>query len=174
MICDGRGLPLVVWLLASQSTTLHGFVTSTVSRQSRLPLSSSRGWENINSNGGSNGYQDDDDEEEEEDDGLVLRVDPARADMALSFGTGYVEEEFEEEDQRSRTRQQRKARIAELLRQQDEEFRNERKREQWGEYANATTPDDIKAVEAQQKREIQKGKKRNKICALGTHSWLWF
>jgi hypothetical protein len=91
---------------------------------------------------------------------FALGYDPMRKDMKVTFGSGEDEEDIDSvEGDRQRDQRERKEKIATLLEDQDQEFRNERKRKVWGKFSNATTREDIEILEREEAEQIAKGKK---------------
>lgn len=90
---------------------------------------------------------------------FALGYDPMRKDMKVTFGSGEDEEDIDStEGDRQRDQRERKGRIATLLENQDQEFRDERKRKVWGKFSNATTREDIEILEREESEQIAKGK----------------
>ena len=81
---------------------------------------------------------------------------PHRADIDVVFGSADVEGDDEEEMNRKEQDVRRKM-ITSFLQEQDEEFRQERKKRKWGKYANATTKQDIEVLEEEERNEIARG-----------------
>jgi hypothetical protein len=89
---------------------------------------------------------------------FALGYDPMRKDMKVTFGSGEDEEDIDTtEGDRQRDQRARKARIEELLEDQDQEFREERKRKVWGKFSNATTKEDIAKLEREEAEQIARG-----------------
>ena len=81
-----------------------------------------------------------------------------RKDMKVTFGSGEDDEDIDTtEGDRQRDQRDRKARIEELLEDQDKEFREERKRKVWGKFSNATTKEDIAKLEREEAEQIARG-----------------
>lgn len=81
---------------------------------------------------------------------------PHRSDIDVVFGSTDVEDD-EDELANKREQDARRQAISSLLQEQDEEFREERKKRKWGKYANATSKQDIEALEEEERSEIAKG-----------------
>lgn len=81
---------------------------------------------------------------------------PHRSDIDVVFGSVNVEGD-EDEVSNQREQEERRRAIASLLKEQDEEFREARKKRKWGKYANATSKQDIEALEEAERLEIAKG-----------------
>jgi len=81
---------------------------------------------------------------------------PHRFDIDVVFGSTDVEGD---EDELSNQREQdaRRQAISSLLKEQDDEFREERRKRKWGKYANATSKQDVEALEEEERNEIAKG-----------------
>jgi hypothetical protein len=89
---------------------------------------------------------------------FALGYDPMRKDMKVTFGSGEDDEDIDTtEGDRQRDQRDRKARIEELLEDQDKEFREERKRKVWGKFSNATTKEDIAKLEREEAEQIARG-----------------
>jgi hypothetical protein len=90
---------------------------------------------------------------------LWASQDPARIDMSFSVGSGQ-EEDLDSDELNFRDEQAaRKAKIALLLEQQDAEFKEERRRQKWGKFANATSKEEIQALEQEERVKIAQGMK---------------
>jgi hypothetical protein len=76
---------------------------------------------------------------------------PHRSDIDVIFGS---DREDADEDQDRREQEERRQKISVILKQQDLEFKEDRKRRKWGKYANATSRQDIEALEEEQRKEI--------------------
>jgi hypothetical protein len=68
-------------------------------------------------------------------------------------GVSYGENE-EEEDDYVKEQVARQAVVAKLLEEQDAEFKEDRRRKTWGEFADATSKEDIKKVEESIRQKI--------------------
>ena len=88
-----------------------------------------------------------------------------RADMDIVFGSEYqtrpekseygLYEDDVDEDQLDR--QVRRETVQALIREQDEEFRQQRKKKQWGKFANVTTKKDLEPLLAEERQKIELG-----------------
>jgi hypothetical protein len=83
--------------------------------------------------------------------------DPMRYDMSVTFGSGDADDFGTEEDEFRTDQAARKAIIQSLLRQQDEDFKEERRRKKWGKFANVTSQEDIQALEEEERQRIAEG-----------------
>ena len=93
-----------------------------------------------------------------------LRFDPARSGFAISFGQDdgdFFEQDEDEdtvvEDERGQKQRDRMAKIKQLMQEQDEQFRLERKQATWGDYANVTSADEVAQVAAKQAEKAEQG-----------------
>jgi hypothetical protein len=78
---------------------------------------------------------------------------PHRADIDVIFGSEQEGSIDDEEEFRSE-QEERRRKISLILKEQDLEFKEDRKRRKWGKYANATSRQDIEALEEEQRNEI--------------------
>lgn len=83
-----------------------------------------------------------------------------RPDSSLSFGSEEDNLEEDEEDyyeqQENEYQARREAIVNKALEEQDKQFKEERRREVWGEFADAKTPEEIEAVKQKLKEKIDK------------------
>jgi hypothetical protein len=77
---------------------------------------------------------------------------PHRSDIDVIFGS--EQEDVDEEEEFRREQEERRQRISLILKEQDLEFKEDRRRRKWGKYANATSRQDIEALEEEQRNEI--------------------
>lgn len=88
-----------------------------------------------------------------------------RADMDISFGSEWKPEEARPEkseyglyeddvDEDQMDRQVRRETVQKLIREQDEEFRQQRKEKQWGKFANITSKQDLEPLLAEERDKI--------------------
>jgi hypothetical protein len=91
---------------------------------------------------------------------------PHRSDIDVIFGS---DREDADEDHDRREQEERRQKISTILKQQDLEFKEDRKRRKWGKYANATSREDIEALEEEQRQEIaqENAKKAEKARESG-------
>lgn len=80
-----------------------------------------------------------------------------RFDMSVTFGSDDPDDFGTEEDDFRAEQASRKAKIDALLLQQDVDFKEVRRRKKWGKFANATSKEEIQALEEQERLEIAKG-----------------
>lgn len=83
-----------------------------------------------------------------------------RPDLDVQFGSE-VYKEYEEgdeyEDESVTKERERLAKIQSLLKEQDEEFKQERKQKKWGMYANVTSREDVAALQETEREKVAKG-----------------
>jgi hypothetical protein len=87
----------------------------------------------------------------------ALNQDPMRYDMSVTFGSEDPDDFGTEEDDFRAEQASRKAKIDALLKQQDVDFKEERRRKKWGKFANATSKEEIQALEEEERLQIAKG-----------------
>jgi transcription-repair coupling factor (superfamily II helicase) len=79
-------------------------------------------------------------------------------DRKIVFGSSEAEEDddgaIDEDVEYDRQQQERKLAVAKLLEQQDAEFKEDRRKKKWGEFADATSKEDIVKVEQKMKERI--------------------
>ena len=92
-----------------------------------------------------------------------------RADMDISFGSehkqagGLNDEKTEyglyedDVDEDQLDRQRRRETVQALIREQDEEFREQRRKKQWGKFANITNKEDLEPLLAEERSKIDQG-----------------
>lgn len=85
----------------------------------------------------------------------LYEAHPQRADIDVVFGSDAVEGDEDELDN-EREQAARRKQISVLLQKQEEEFREERRLKKWGKYANATSKDEVQALEQEERSEIAK------------------
>ena len=88
----------------------------------------------------------------------AMNQDPMRYDMSVTFGSEDPDDFGTEEDDFRAEQASRKAKIDALLKQQDVDFKEERRRKKWGKFANATSKEEIQALEEAERLQIAKGK----------------
>jgi transcription-repair coupling factor (superfamily II helicase) len=86
-------------------------------------------------------------------------VHPHQVDMDVTFGSSNVTGvnwgfEEDDEDDVDTDRVKRKEKLDELLSEQDQEFKELRRKKRWGAYANATTKQEIRKVEESVREKI--------------------
>jgi transcription-repair coupling factor len=86
-------------------------------------------------------------------------VHPHQVDIDVTFGSSNVTGvnwgfEEDDEDDVDTDRLRRKEKLASLLSEQDQEFKEQRRKKRWGAYANATTKQEIKKVEESVREKI--------------------
>lgn len=86
-----------------------------------------------------------------------MNQDPMRFDMSVTFGSDDDDDFGTEEDEFRSEQASRKAKIEALLQEQDVEFKEERRRKKWGKFANATTKEEIRALEEMERDQIAQG-----------------
>lgn len=86
-----------------------------------------------------------------------MNQDPMRYDMSVTFGSEDPDDFGTEEDDFRAEQASRKAKIDALLKQQDVDFKEERRRKKWGKFANATSKEEIQALEEEERLQIAKG-----------------
>ena len=79
---------------------------------------------------------------------------------SMSYG-----EDDSDEDDYAKEQKERAAVVAKLLEEQDAEFKEERRKKKWGEFAGATSREDIKKVEKSIKKKIAKENDQKAIQA---------
>ncbi len=83
-----------------------------------------------------------------------------RTDTMITFGSEVEDLEEEEEDyydrQESEMQKRRQEIVNKALEEQDKEFKEERRREVWGEFADAKTAEDIEKIKEELKEKIEK------------------
>ena len=83
-----------------------------------------------------------------------------RPDSSLSFGSEEDNLEEDEQDyyeqQESEYQARREAIVNKALEEQDKQYKEERRREVWGEFADAKTPEEIEAVKQKLKEKFDK------------------
>lgn len=87
----------------------------------------------------------------------AMNQDPMRYDMSVTFGSEDPDDFGTEEDDFRAEQASRKAKIDALLKQQDVDFKEERRRKKWGKFANATSKEEIQALEEEERLQIAKG-----------------
>jgi len=100
----------------------------------------------------------------------IYQITPdGRADMDIVFGSEYESDQssrpqkteyglYEDDvDEDQRDRQTRRETVEALMREQDEEFRQERKLRQWGKFANITNKKDLEPLLAEEQAKIDLG-----------------
>lgn len=88
-----------------------------------------------------------------------------RKDTRITFGSDQSTEEDDEEEEYVRERAERDAVIESVLKEQDEEFKEERRKKRWGEFADAKTKEDILKVEDKIKKEVALGNEKKAALA---------
>ena len=83
----------------------------------------------------------------------LYEAHPHRSDIDVVFGSVDVEGD-DDEVSNQREQQERRDAISSLMQQQDEEFRQERKLQTWGKYANATSKQEVQQLEQEERRQI--------------------
>ena len=86
-------------------------------------------------------------------------VHPHQVDIDVTFGSSNVTGvnwgfEEDDEDDVDTDRLRRKEKLDALLSEQDQEFKEQRRKKRWGAYANATSKQEIKKVEETVRQEI--------------------
>jgi len=87
-----------------------------------------------------------------------MNQDPMRFDMSVTFGSKDPDDFGTEEDDFREEQASRKEKIDNLLKEQDVAFKEERRRKKWGKFANATSKEEIQAVEEEERGKIAEGK----------------
>ena len=87
-----------------------------------------------------------------------MNQDPMRYDMSVTFGSDDPDDFGTDEDDFRAEQAARKAKIEALLKQQDVDFKEERRKKKWGKFANATSKEEIQALEEEERIQISKGK----------------
>lgn len=90
------------------------------------------------------------------------RNDDAIRRMGVTLGSMTPEEEEDEDSLEYKFRQQqneRERKIKAVMRQQDEEWKENLRKEKWGEYAKAKTTQELLEKEQEERNRIAKGKK---------------
>jgi hypothetical protein len=88
---------------------------------------------------------------------------PHRSDIDVIFGS--EQEGIDDEEEFRREQEERRQRISLILKEQDLEFKEDRRRRKWGRYANATSRQDIEALEKEQRNEIAQENARKAALA---------
>lgn len=83
-----------------------------------------------------------------------MNQDPMRFDMSVTFGSDDDDDFGTEEDEFRQDQRDRKAKIESLLKEQDADFKEERRRKKWGKFANATTREEINELEEAERQQI--------------------
>ena len=89
---------------------------------------------------------------------------PNRQDIQVTFGSELDDDddvdEGDEEQEHAIRQRQRQATIDQYLAEEDDAYREERRQKLWGDYANATTKEELKEIEAAQKEQIAEDNRR--------------
>lgn len=88
-------------------------------------------------------------------------------------GVSYGEAD-DDEDEYAKDQRERQAVVAKILEEQDQEFKEERRRKKWGEFADATSKEDILKVEESIKKKISRENERLTQMAKSQGTFLEF
>jgi len=88
-----------------------------------------------------------------------------RRNTQITFGSDQSTDGSDEEEEFVRERAERDAIIESVLKEQDEEFKEERRKKRWGQFADAKTKEDILKVEEKIKEEVAVENKKKAALA---------